>query len=167
MTKDTRFQPGNQLWRRRLTTGAPRKYETAADLEKEVIGYFEWLEDNPLMEEKIFQANGEIIKGSAAKMRAATVVGLCLYLGISRRAWFDWKDSRPDLLHIMDAAEEAIYNQKFEGASAGLLKENIIARELGLADKQDTKHSGSVDLSGLSDEELNSRIAEYISKYGE
>lgn len=160
----TQFKPGNQLWRRRLTTGAPRKYETADDLQTEIIGYFEWLENNPLLEQKAFQFQGEIITTDVPKMRAATLVGLCLYVGISRKTWLDWKANRPDLLNIMETAEEGIYNQKFEGASAGLLKENIIARELGLADKQDTNHSGNVSLSDLSEDELQARLDKYNRK---
>ena len=97
-------------------------------------------------------------------MRAATIVGLCLYLGISRDTWYDWRETRPDLSDIMDAAESAIYSQKFEGAAAGLLKENIIAREMGLADKQDRQHSGSVDLSTLSESDLDSKIAQALEK---
>ena len=38
--------------------------------------------------------------------------------------------------------EEIIYNQKFTGAAADLLNPNIIARELGLADKQQNEHTG-------------------------
>ena len=57
-----------------------------------------------------------------------------------------------------------IYEQKFTGAAAGLLNPNIIARDLGLADKTDHASSdGSMspqpavvmNLSALSDEELD------------
>jgi hypothetical protein len=37
----------------------------------------------------------------------------------------------------MVRVEDAIFRQKFEGASADLLNANIIARDLGLADKKD------------------------------
>lgn len=40
--------------------------------------------------------------------------------------------------------EEIIRTQKFEGASADLLNPNIIARDLGLAEKQE--HSGKLEL---------------------
>jgi hypothetical protein len=42
----------------------------------------------------------------------------------------------------MALIEDIIYNQKFEGAAAGLLKENIIARELGLKDQSDITSGG-------------------------
>jgi hypothetical protein len=47
--------------------------------------------------------------------------------------------------------EEIIRTQKFEGASADLLNPNIIARDLGLADKQDntTTHQAGDSLQGL------------------
>jgi len=39
--------------------------------------------------------------------------------------------------------EAVIKSQKFQGAAAGLLNANIIARDLGLADKSDFDHKSS------------------------
>ena len=60
--------------------------------------------------------------------------------------------------------EQIIRTQKFEGAAAELLNPNIIARDLGLADR--SEHSGpgggpirTLDLSKLSDEALAEMMA--------
>ena len=45
--------------------------------------------------------------------------------------------------------------QKFTGATVGLFNSNIIARDLGLTDKQEVKQ-----VSELSDEELDEKIKE-------
>jgi hypothetical protein len=46
-----------------------------------------------------------------------------------------------------------IYEQKFTGAAADLLNPNIIARDLGLADKQDHQSSdGTMTPQGVSDD---------------
>ncbi|MDC9826565.1 terminase small subunit, partial [Devosia sp. ZB163] len=42
--------------------------------------------------------------------------------------------------------DEIIRAQKFEGAAAGLLNPNIIARDLGLADKQELTGKGGSPL---------------------
>jgi hypothetical protein len=39
------------------------------------------------------------------------------------------------LLPAIERAESVIYTQKFTGAAANLLNANLVARELGLADK--------------------------------
>lgn len=41
------------------------------------------------------------------------------------------------MLAVITQAEAVIYEQKFTGAAADLLNPNIIARDLGLADKKE------------------------------
>ena len=48
-----------------------------------------------------------------------------------------------DFSQVVNTIKEIIETQKFEGASAGLLNPNIIARDLGLTDKKEL--SGSVE----------------------
>src|SRR5699024_4951501 len=76
------------------------------------------------------------------KMRAMTISGLCLFLDIDRSTWYDWA-SRDDYSNIVKRVEEVIYSQKFAGAAADLLNANIIARDLGLADKNQVDHQSS------------------------
>jgi hypothetical protein len=45
--------------------------------------------------------------------------------------------TNPEFSDITERVESAIYEQKFEGAAT-----NIISRELGLADRQETTHAG-------------------------
>ena len=45
---------------------------------------------------------------------------------------------------IITRIREIIYRQKFEGAAAGFLNSSIIARDLGLQDKQQLEHSGEI-----------------------
>ena len=40
---------------------------------------------------------------------------------------------------VIERIEQTVYSQKFEGAAAGLLNANIIARDLGLADRREDK----------------------------
>ena len=50
------------------------------------------------------------------------------------------------MLGVIREAEEIIRRQKFEGASADLLNANIIARDLGLADKAEFTGKDGADL---------------------
>jgi len=80
-------------------------------------------------------------------MRAMTIGGLCVFLDINRATWNVWREKRPDLYEVITRAEEIIYQQKFEGASADLLNSNIIARDLGLTDKKDLSGAFSVTIA--------------------
>lgn len=86
-----------------------------------------------------------------------TISGLCIFLDIDQSTWEDYRQ-RKDFIRVTKATEQVIYNQKFAGASADLLNANIIARDLGLADKQERKHSGSVGLTDLSEDELDRKL---------
>ncbi|SMP36850.1 terminase small subunit, partial [Shimia sagamensis] len=63
--------------------------------------------------------------------------------------WREWRKSRKDLSSVMTRVEQIIRQQKFEGAAAELLNPNIIARDLGLADKKEI--GGELSVRTLSD----------------
>lgn len=135
-----RFLPGNRFWEARSSHGPTPKFEKANDLWSACCEYFQWVEENPLFEDKLVTFQGMATHEPVAKMRAMTIAGLCHFIDIDETTWRDWKKARPDLSPIVTRAEVVIYQQKFAGAAADLLNSNIIARELGLADKQE--HTG-------------------------
>lgn len=73
------------------------------------------------------------------KPRAMTIQGLCLFIGISRETWSQYRKQNHDFSDIVADAEDIIRTQKFEGAAANLFNPNIIARDLGLAERQQTE----------------------------
>ena len=135
------FQAGNKFWLARSSHGRNPIFSNPEQLRNACYEYFQWVEDNPLCEEKIFHSQGMITKDTVTKMRAMTISGLCLFLDICENTWANYK-KQPDFLSITLEVEKVIYNQKFTGAAADLLNSNIIARELGLADKQQNEHTG-------------------------
>ena len=135
------FQAGNKFWLARSSHGRNPIFSNPEQLRNACYEYFQWVEDNPLCEEKIFHSQGMITKDTVTKMRAMTISGLCLFLDICENTWANYK-KQPDFLSITLEVEKVIYNQKFTGAAADLLNPNIIARELGLADKQQNEHTG-------------------------
>ena len=54
------FQTGNQFWKMRETHGRNPIFETPEQLWVAACEYFQWVENNPLLEEKIFHAQGII-----------------------------------------------------------------------------------------------------------
>ena len=125
---------GNQFWRARAKHGRDLIFKDPETLWASCCEYFEWVEANPLFEDRLFAYQGEVTHEPAAKMRAMTLDGLCIFLGISFQTWLNYR-TRKDFLDIIGRVENIICVQKFTGAAAGLLNPNVIARDLGLADK--------------------------------
>lgn len=143
-------EKGNRFWEQRSSHGRNPIFKNPDDLWDACTQYFKWCDDNPLYETKLFHNQGEIVKGKVPLMRAMTQSGLCIYLGISVKTWHNYKEQE-DFLQVTSQAEEVIRTQKFEGASANLLNSNIIARDLGLADKQQLDVGGDAVLVPFSD----------------
>lgn len=162
---------GNSFWKQRSSHGRKPIFATPDDLWSAACEYFEWVEENPLRETKLFSYEGEIIEGEIPKMRAMTIQALCFFIGISRQGWSEYK-AKQDFSEIVEEIEAVIFSQKFEGASGGFLNASIISRELGLADKQDITTNGesinkpSLDVSKLSDEQLRN-LDTIIAQAGE
>lgn len=127
---------GNRFWEMRSTHGRAPIFETPDALWDAATQYFAWVEDNPLYEDKLVTYLGSATHEPVAKMRAMTIGALCIFLGIDRKSWDNYCD-RKDFFPVTSQVESIIRAQKFEGASADLLNANIIARDLGLADKQE------------------------------
>ena len=133
---DGKFSAGNKIWKTRTDQGGrPPKFESPEALAAKCEAYFDWVHANPLYEAKAF-SNGLTV--DLPKMRAMTIGGMCLHLGIALQTWRDYA-AREDFSHATEWAEQVIRTYKFEGAAADLLSPNIIARDLGLVDKSENK----------------------------
>lgn len=126
---------GNQFWKARSSHGRKPKFANPDVLWAACKEYFQWVEDHPLWEMKPFPYQGAVIQEAVAKMRAMTLDGLCLFLDIEDDTWRHYR-VRKGFLGVTTRVEKIIREQKLTGAAADLLNPNIIARDLGLADKQ-------------------------------
>lgn len=150
---------GNRFWEMRSSHGRNPTFRDPEDVWSAACEYFEWVEENPLYEDKLVTFQGVATHEPVEKMRAMTISGLCLFLDIGRSTWEGYR-TKEGFSGIVTRVEDVIREQKFTGAAADLLNPNIIARDLGLADKQDHTSSDKsmspshIDPSALTDEEL-------------
>ena len=146
---------GNRFWEARSSHGRCPIFKTPGDLWDACVEYFEWVEANPLYERKAFHASGVIVTDDMPKMRAMTMMGLCNFLDIGTSSWADYRN-RQDFSEVVMRVEQIMRQQKFEGASADLLNPNIIARDLGLAERQEHtgKDGGPIKTEDVSAKEL-------------
>lgn len=138
---------GNRFWEARTSYGREKLFSTPEALWDAAVEYFVWVEENPLQEEKVFHAQGLITKATVNKMRAMTIDGLCLFLGIDDQTLsnYEAKAGYEAYFGVVKQIKSVIRTQKFTGAAADQLNPNIIARDLGLTDKRDlTSSDGSL-----------------------
>ncbi len=152
---------GNRFWKARSRHGRKLLWEDAEELKAASFEYFEWVEENPLIEMRPFAYQGEVIQEPIPKMRAMTIGGLCIFLGMTQETWQQYRKKK-DFSSICSEVEEIIRTQKFTGAAADMLNPSIIARDLGLADKVDnTSSDGTMSPNQISDEELKAELKKY------
>lgn len=127
---------GNEFWKMRSKHGRDKLFESPDLLWEAACEYFQWCENNPLIE--VDYRGKDAVQVALPKMRPFTMQGLCLYLDCNTGYFRDFKAAKHEgFSPILTRIEETVYNQKFVGAASGFLNPNIIARDLGLADKKE------------------------------
>lgn len=130
--------PGNQYWTFREKHGRDKDYANGEELLPVIIEYFQWCVDNPWYKNEVIKSGdrvGDIIQVPTA--RPFTLSGLCIHLVISETTWKTYRKNK-DFLSVTNWAQTVIDTQQFEGAAVGVFQHQIIARKLGLIDKNET-----------------------------
>ncbi|MCP4182909.1 MAG: DNA-packaging protein [Hyphomicrobiales bacterium] len=140
-----------RFWSARSSFGQNPKFDAADELWTAAQEYFEWVEDHPLWQEKGFSYQGKISIEKFSKMRAMSVGGLCLFLGISQEA-FEQFGVEIEFCVVAKRIKDVIVEQKFAGAAAELLNSALITRDLGLSDKK--------ELSGIDGGAIETSVQE-------
>lgn len=145
---------GNKFWQARSSHGCTPVFPTPQDLWQAATEYFEWVEENPLYEDKVGFYQGMATHETCAKMRAMTLDGLTIFLDIGTQTWYDYK-AKEGFSEVTSKIERIIRDQKFSGAAADLLNANIIARDLGLADKSELSgpNGGKIKIESMTAED--------------
>lgn len=148
---------GNQFWKARAKSGRDKIFKTPEAMLSAAHEYFEWVDANPLGKSVVYQ--GVVSDKPEPLMRAMTIKGLCIFWGVNSDYLTDFVDNLDlstqegkDFSRVIKTIREIIETQKFEGASAGLLNPNIIARDLGLSDNKNIDHtSGGKPIKSFTD----------------
>lgn len=157
---------GNQFWKARSTHGRKPIFPDEETLWDACVEYFEWVEANPLYEDSVQSYQGNVKHEPIAKMRAMTLAGLCVFLDINRETWDEYR-KRDGFTEVTTRVDSIIRDQKFSGAAAGLLNANIIARDLGLVEKQEhTGKDGSPLIEAPSTTDLAKALLGVLNREG-
>lgn len=139
---------GNNFWTLRSKHGADKIFSSPEILLQEAEAYFQSVIDNPFYEAVPYAYKGVVRLKQVPKIRPFTLKGLCIYLGVYEKYFTNFKSQvKPQndngFTDVILYIEGVIFNQQYENASAGFLKENIVSRMLGLRDNQDVTTNGS------------------------
>jgi hypothetical protein len=118
---------------------------------KAAAEYFEWCEEHPLLESKVFQNKGTIVEAEVPKMRPFTMKGLANWLGMTSTRLAGMAGRGGEWVDALERIEEVVYTQKFDGAATGLLNASLIARDLGLAEKKEIAEQSSAVVAVVDD----------------
>lgn len=123
--------------------GRPRKFANPNQLLK---AFQEYLEDRKERSVKMAEFEdglvGETIinkEKSRVKHHPLSIVDFCVFLGCSRE-W--WKKLPDEFLPIKSIISDYIFAYQLKGAENGEFNANLVARQLGLADKKEVAASG-------------------------
>lgn len=158
---------GNKFWMARSSHGRNPIFKNPEQLWTACHEYFDWVEANPLWEEKGFAFQGVVTHEVFPKMRAMTIGGLCIFLDITEETWRNYR-ANDDFFGVITKVEQVIRNQKFSGAAADLLNANIIARDLGLKDNHEHGGPGGgpipVATLDMNDKDAAQKYRDFIGK---
>lgn len=130
-----RFGRGNRIWSTRKTWGPPPLYAGPDELWAKCVEYFDWLDENPIIEQKAVAGKGVV---NVYRNHPPTIEGLCVHLGVSTKTWWDWRNDRPDLVNVIARVDQMIRGDQIVGGLTDQYNSNLTARITGLADKSET-----------------------------
>lgn len=140
------FEAGNKFYLLRSKHGRDRLFSDPEALWDAALEYFQYCDSNPWPEQD--WVGKDAIEVTRYKKVPYTWSGLALYCDCSINTIKACKDVSSDFLTIFTRIEQTIYSQKLTGAANGFFNANIIARDLGLADKTQNDHTVNMEKPG-------------------
>lgn len=143
------FPKGNDYWNKRSKHGRDKLFSTPELMWQAACEYFKDTDKNPWKKKQVQSFQGVNTLVDVPTQTPYTLIGLCLYLGCAISYFRSFKkvildknidvvtDTDRDFLTVIECIEAVIEKQQFEGATVGTFNANIIARKLGLIDKQE------------------------------
>jgi hypothetical protein len=149
----------NKYWEFRNKHGRDFKYNPES-LWDEAIKYFEWIS------ERVWNKKDPIKSGDFAgklidvpTQTPMSIESFCIFADISTQTFRNYQSNKQeykDFFEVSTRIRDIIESNQFEGATVGAYNPNIIARKLGLVDKQEM----SVKEPTLTPEERAKEIEE-------
>lgn len=128
--------------------GRPLSFKPKELLDK-FVEYIEWAKAHPI--ENIYETSGTSFSGDSygntnknLKPRLISIGGFLVFIGQTESWWSHLEDGKrgEEFFKVKDKIKNYCESYQKEMAAAGIFKENIISRLLGLKDKQEVENKG-------------------------
>lgn len=144
------------IWKNIANIHTPANIDTPENLWFLAISYFAWCEENPHISSQVVKYPLHYELACIPQMRAFTMRSFLAHAGLTKAA-YEAAKAKPEFEVVCELIESIIYDQKFTGAAAGVLKESLISRDLGLGEKVDhTSSDGSMTPSHVDESVVKS-----------
>lgn len=125
------------------------------------LQYFNWVVENPLYESQVAKFPLRVEVFTVPRMRAMSLDAFLVISGLAKEQYEEVR-AQERYRRVCFTIETIIYTHKFDGAAAGLLKEQLIARDLGLVEKVDHTSSDRSMSPGQVDPELVKNLTDKL-----
>lgn len=131
-----------------MGVGRPLSYKPKELLSK-FEEYLKWAENHPI--ENVYKTSGVSFSGDSYgntntnfKPRLISIGGFLVFIGKTESWWKNLEDGKrgEEFLKVKEIIKTYCESFQKEMAAAGIFKENIISRLLGLKDKQEVENTG-------------------------
>jgi hypothetical protein len=128
--------------------GRPLKYKPD-ELLKKFVEYIQWAKEHPI--ENVYQTSGTSYTGDSygntnknLKPRLISIGGFLVFIGQTESWWKNLEEGKraEEFLKVKEKIKNYCESYQKEMAAAGIFKENIISRLLGLKDKKEVENTG-------------------------
>ena len=134
---------GNQFWKQRSKHGRDRIIQDPQTLSDAADEYFQWCIDNPIIE--VDYRGKDLTKIELPHPQVFQKGALARFCDVAKWETIeDLKKVNNDFLEVITRIEGIIRDQKFTYATVGMFNSNIVARDLGLADKREQNNDGEI-----------------------
>lgn len=160
--------PGYWAWRKKV--GRPKSIANPKKLWNFACDYFESVDLSPYKKQELLRGGdraGEVVEIDT--IMPYTWAGLEAYLyerGIVSdldKYKHNFDNAYTEFADIVRAINKVMFDQKFSGAAVGAFNANIIARELGLAERSEVDQ---VNVNTGTEEGIDKRIEALLDKLG-
>jgi len=131
----------NKFWLKRSSHGRKPLFREPEEFYNACLEYFEVTSKQTVYKFDYVGKDGNKVETHTPI--PFTISGLCTFLDISQQSWYNYKNNNTkDFFEVCTRVEDIIKTQKFNYAVANIFNHSIIARDLGLVDKQDLTTKG-------------------------
>lgn len=148
------YDADEQFWQQKPKGQGVMAYQTPESLREAAIEAFDWMHKHPKRRQVTAHYKGSFVRTYETLERPFSFHGLSMVLGISYTGLQNYRE-RKEFSEVMEWIDGVIYTQKFEGAAVGTLNANFIARDLGLAERNEVtgRNGGPVQTETLGAEQ--------------